>query len=266
MGDIRSFLKHGTDNIASSSSSIQPTIHTRDDHQQQQRQPTPKRKTNSSSSSETLPNTKQAKTTEQQQQPTTHKKKPGPKPRDTPILKLLLVKSEGETSGYVSKPEYYEHTKFVIATHREIRVHAENTSVHTVKQRGQIDAEIGDQEDALGCDELLAIVEASYVVSDIFLTECSSSTTTTTTSTTTDEKKMVVVAYKKKGMHGAYLLGKLAWNVINAKDKKLGEATKVGEPRNWLYSELYKDVANITDVQQRSKAVEQWYNNTHHSL
>ena len=61
-------------------------------------------------------------------------------------------------------------------------------------------------------------------------------------------------------MHGAYLLGKLAWNVINAKDKKLGEATKVGEPRNWLYSGLYKDVANITDVEQRSKAVEQWYN------
>jgi len=205
MGDIRGFLTHDKHTGSSSSSSCSYS------------RPS-KRQTNSST--ETLPTTKHAKTTEQhqqQQQPTTHKKKPGPKPRDSPILKLLLVKNEGETPGYVSKPEYYEHTKVVVATHREIRVHAENTSVHTVKQRGQIDAEIGDQEDALGCDELLAIVEASYLVSDILLTECS-----------TDEKRLVVVAYKKKGMHGAYLLGKLAWNVINAKDKKLGEATKVG--------------------------------------
>ena len=172
------------------------------------------------------------------------KAKPGPKPKDKPVLKTLVVKSEGETPGYVSKPEYQKYSKYVIATHRDIKVRTEDTVTHTVKQRGQIDAEIGGQEETLGCDELLAVGDAAQMIAEL-LTE-------------SRENRLVVIAHKKKGNHAAYLLGKLAWNLVCRKNKTLSDSTKVGEPGKWLYSELWKCVKTVKP-DKLPGALEEWY-------
>jgi hypothetical protein len=172
------------------------------------------------------------------------KTKPGPKPKDKPVLKTLVVKSEGETPGFVSKPEYQKYRKYVIATHRDIRVRTEDTVTRTVKQRGQIDAEIGGQEETLGCDELLAVGDAAQMIADLM--------------TESGERRLVVVSYKKKGIHAAYLLGKLAWNLVCKRNKTLSDFTKVGEPGKWIYSDLWKEVKTVKPDKLQG-ALEEWY-------
>lgn len=169
---------------------------------------------------------------------------PNPKDQTAPLNKLLVVKSEGQTPGVLCKPDYQNHAKHVIATHRSIRVRAGDTVTCTVKQRGQIDAEIGDQEESLGYDELLALVDAAQMIAELI--------------TAGDGNSLVVIAYRKKGAHGAYLLGKLAWNVIARQDKKLGDATKVGEPGKWLYSKLWKELKS-KKPEKVSEALDVWY-------
>jgi hypothetical protein len=172
------------------------------------------------------------------------KAKPGPKPKEEPVLKTLVVKSEGEAPGYVSKPEYQKYSKYVVATHRNIKVRTEDTVTYTVKQRGQIDSEIGGQEETLGCDELLAVGSAAQMIAEL-LTE-------------SREKRLVVIAYKKKGMHAAYLLGKLAWGLVCRKNKALSDVAKVGEPGNWVYSNLWKEVKTVKPDKLQD-ALEEWY-------
>jgi hypothetical protein len=178
-----------------------------------------------------------------------HKGKPGPKPRDQPVLKLLVVKNEGEAPGFLCRPEYEKHAKHVVATHRNIRVCSEDTVTHTVKQRGQIDAEIGEHEEALGFDELLGLVDAARAIAELLAEG--------------DGSRLVVIGYRKKGVHGAYLLGKLAWSMVARQNKELRDATKVGEPGRWLYSELWKEVKS----QKPDKlvgALGEWYRANSH--
>ena len=177
------------------------------------------------------------------------KSKPGPKPKDTPVLKLLAVKKEGECAGFCAKPEYQHHSKLVIATHKNYRLRTDDTTTKTIKQRGDIDAEIGEHETELGCDEILALVEAALGIAEAIVEG--------------KGRKLVVVAYRKKGAHGAYLLGKLAWKFAAQMNATLGEASKVGEPGNWCYSELWKIVKTIKDPKTLTERMEQCYSDTH---
>lgn len=147
--------------------------------------------------------------------------------------KLLVVKSEAETARFVLRQEYEPLIKYVVATHRSIRVAACDTRTITVKQRGQIDAEIGHYDELLGCDELLALVETAQVIAKILLEESG------------QKLVVVVVAYRNKGAHGAYLLAKLAQRLIAEKDRKLGDATRVREPKKWQYCDLWDILRNV---------------------
>lgn len=178
---------------------------------------------------------------------TPHEKEEKPKAkvaRTTPLLKTLVVKNERETQGFVGKPEYRSHRKYVIATHRSIRIRTADTTTYTVKQRGQIDAEMGAEDEALGCDELLALPDAAQMIAELLVES--------------DEDRLVVIAHKKKGAHGAYLLGKIAWNMVCRQKRSLSDATKVGEPGKWLYSELWKGVKTVKP-DKLPGALEEWY-------
>lgn len=179
---------------------------------------------------------------EETQQETPRKKL---KVKDPPVvLKLLAVKREGEAPGFCSKPEYTNHIKYVVCTHRQIRVRAEGVVIRTVQQRGQIDAIIGEYDEFLGCDELLALADAAAMIVEL-LTE-------------SVERRVVVVTYRNKGAHGAYLLGKLAWSMMCNRNKILSDATKVGEPGKWLYSDLWKQVKTVKG-EKLPAALEAWY-------
>jgi DNA gyrase/topoisomerase IV subunit A len=166
------------------------------------------------------------------------------RPRADAALKLLVVKSQGEVLRFLSKHEYQEHAKYVIATHRNIQVRSNDTTTYTVKQRGNIDAEIGEHEDSLGCDELLAILDAARMVAELI--------------TSSNNNSLVVVAYRKNGIHGAYLLCKLAWKIVCTQQKKLSGATNVGQPAKWLYSKLWK-MLKTQKLDKLAEALEGWY-------
>ena len=148
--------------------------------------------------------------------------------------KVLVVKSERAAPSFVSKQVYQTFKKHVFATHRNIRVRTEDTVTHTIKQRGQIDAEIGEHDEWLGCDELLALVDTARTISELILDGRTSN--------------LVVIAHRHKGVHGAYLLGKISWKMVCEKDKTLSTATKVGEPTRWLYRAVGKAENGVDKV------------------
>lgn len=165
------------------------------------------------------------------------------KPDEGP--KLLVVKSKGEVPGFCARPEYEGMEKIVFATHRDIKVGGDDTTTQTLKQRGGIDCEIGAEDDELGYDELEAVVAAAR---DIAKEICDG-----------DGKVAVVVAYKNKGNHGAFLLGKLAWRFVGLRRAGLKARCKVGEPGKWLYSEPWSTISRMAASGDVADKLLTWY-------
>jgi hypothetical protein len=241
MSDIRSFFKTPIDNVA-----VLEASEEEDDGLPVGAVVKGKRPIETTPKAEPLP--KKKKVTFDPASDAKPRAKPGPKPKDAPVLKLLVVKTEGECAGFCARPEYQHHSKLVVTTHKNYRLRTDDTTTKTIKQRGGIDAEIGEHEMELGYDELLALTGCASMIAEAIVEAKGT--------------QLVVVVYRKKGAHGAYLLGKLAWKFATELNAKLSDATKVGEPGKWHYSELWKTIKTIKDHTKLNKRMGEWYRDT----
>ena len=160
--------------------------------------------------------------------------------------RVLFVKRDKTVSHFLGRDEYRYCTKIVVATHRGIAVRGDDIYLRNVKERGDIDALIGEYKEELGCEELLALEEEAKEIASQLTSDANGST-------------MVVVAYTKKGLHGAHLLAKLASKLIaTAGSVDSPTRAQLDDPSEWIYRELW-DVLKKTEVGDMRRVIESWY-------